>query len=65
MSKSDKNVVRKTESVVPKSIRRAERQTDKALKDLSKGYAWEVWGDIEEIEEFDTRGHLNHKQPLR
>lgn len=65
MSKSDKNVVRKAEGVVPKSIRRADKQFEKALKGLSRGYAEEVWGDVEELEEFDTRGHLNHKQPLR
>ena len=65
MSKSDKSAIRKAESVVPKSVRRAERQADMALRNLSRGYAHEVWGDVEEIEEFETRSHLNHKQQLR
>ena len=65
MSKSDKNAVRKTESVVPKSIRRAEMQTEKALRGLTRGYIEQVWDDAEELDEIETRSHLNHKQTLR
>lgn len=65
MSKSDKFVVRKAEGVVPKSIRRTEKQMDIVLKGLSRGYADEVWNDIDELEEFGTHTRLNHKQPLR
>jgi len=57
--------IRRTETVIPKSIRRAERQTEQALKCLSRGYAEEVWDDVDELEEMDTRGHVNHKQTLR
>lgn len=65
MSKSDKSVVRRAEGIVPKSIRRDEQKVDKALKNLSRGYVEQVWDDVEELEQFDTRSHLNHKQPLR
>lgn len=65
MSKSDKTAVRKTESIIPKSIRRAEKQVDIALKGLSHGYIDEIWNEVDELEEFDTRGHLSHKQKLR
>lgn len=65
MSKSERNIVRKAESVIPKSIRRADKQAEMALKCLSQGDIHEIWDDVEELEEFDTRTHLTHKQPLR
>jgi hypothetical protein len=65
MSKSDSKTIRTTESLVPRSARRTDRQTDKALRDLTHGYAHEIWDDVEELEGINTRRPLTHKQQLR
>lgn len=65
MSKSDNVAVRKTECIVPKMFRRADKQIEATLKELTRGYSGDIWDSVEELEELDTRGHQNHKQPLR